>query len=56
MNRIRRSESEDPAFESYLSACESYYRRQLLVSEHVTESGYGAAGDGSDMEFVDRNT
>jgi hypothetical protein len=55
LDRIRRSETEDPAFDEYLSACESYYRRQILISEHAPQRPFGPTPDG-DEPFVDRNT
>lgn len=55
LDRIRRSEVDDPAFAEYLSACESYYRRQLLIDEHAPNRPFGPDEDTAGR-FVDRNT
>lgn len=56
LERLRHSETEDPAFERYLSACESYYRRQLLIHEHAPERPFGGPEGDEGARFVDRNT
>jgi hypothetical protein len=55
LDRIRRCETEDPAFDEYLSACESYYRRQMLINEHAPQRPFGPDPEGG-ARFVDRNT
>lgn len=55
LDRIRRHEIEDPAFDEYLSACESYYRRQILIQEHAPRRPFGTEQD-EGASFVDRNT
>jgi len=55
LDRIRRCEIEDPAFDEYLSACESYYRRQMLINEHAPQRPFGPDPEGG-ARFVDRNT
>lgn len=52
---IQRSEIEDPAFDEYISACESYYRRQMLIYEHAPRNAYGSSPDDPELRFVDRN-
>jgi hypothetical protein len=56
LDRIRRSEVEDPAFDEYLSACESYYRRQMLIDEHAPSRPFGPDRPTEAGRFVDRNT
>lgn len=55
LDRIRGSETEDPAFDEYLSACESYYRRQLLMDEHSPQQAYGSPEEEPQARLIDLN-
>lgn len=52
---IQRFDPDEPAFDEYLDACASYYKRQLVVYEHWPQHKYGPMGYTSEKQFVDRN-
>lgn len=52
---VRCLEIDDASFGEYLDACESYYRRQLVVYQNWPQHEYGPMGYTSEKRFVDRN-